>query len=143
MSVVTIPRRLEAPSSPRTQRAPAKHQIKTAPRRRWRERSITFKVSVVVGLTVVVLLSGSSYAAQRQVQIHQLQTTLLQDQARYAAQVSALTNDAAPAHVAIQAGHLHLVVPTSVTQIPAVSLGAPLPTAHLVGPYSITPRTYR
>jgi hypothetical protein len=143
MSVITMPRRLEPTQTPRVRTAPARHRTTRATRRRWRERSTTFKVSLIVASTVIVLLAGSSYAAQRQVQIHQLQMNLLQDQARYAAQVSALTNEAAPARVAIQAGHLHLVVPSSVTQIPAVSLNAPLPLPQLQGAYSVSSRTYR
>jgi hypothetical protein len=143
VSVISIPRRLDVPSVTRPRNAPARHRSTTSSRRRWRDRSITFKVSVLAAVTVVILLGGSSYAAQRQVQLHQLQSTLLQDQARYAAQVAALTNDAAPAHVAIQAGHLHLVVPASVTQIPSVSLNSALPLAHLVGPYTVISRTYR
>lgn len=143
MSVITFPRRIEAPSLPRQRVAPARHEAQRSTRRRWRDRSLTFKVSAIGALTVVALLSGSSYAAQRQVQLHQLQSTLLQAQAHYAAQVAALTNDAAPAHVAVQAGHLHLVVPSSVTQIPSVPINAALPMARLVGPYSVSSRTYR
>jgi hypothetical protein len=101
------------------------------------------KLAVIAVTALLVVMAGNSYAAQRQVEIHSLQTQLLQDQAHYAAQVAALTDLAAPARVAAQAGDLHLVVPTSVTQISSVPLNVPLPTIQLVGNYSITPRNDR
>ena len=54
----------------------------------------------------------------RQVQLHQLQSQLLQEQSTYAVQVGSLTNLSAPSQIVTQAGALHLVNPTSVTQVP-------------------------
>ena len=128
MSIVALPRRAETRiptlARPRTVRQHAAPKPLVA---RWTKRSTSTKLAAIAISTMVVLLAGNSYAAQRQVEIHQLQTNLLQNQSQYAYQISALTNAAAPARVASQAGHLHLVVPTLVTQISAVPLNVRLP----------------
>ena len=144
MSIVTLPRRVE--SRPRTRPAtivPSHRRRRLSVLGRWRARSTTTKVSVIALLTLMALLAGNSYVAQRQVEIHRLQTALLQDQSNYALQVAQLTNAAAPAKVAEQAGHLHLVVPSLVTQISAVPLTVVLPQLHLVGYYTMQSRTYQ
>ena len=81
--------------------------------------------------------------ANRQVQIHQLQSQLLQAQSNYAVQVGVLTNMAAPAKIATQAGALHLVDPLSVIQVPSTSLDAPLPLPKFLGSAPVTSRTTR
>lgn len=83
------------------------------------------------------------FAANRQVQIHQLQGQLLQLQSNYAQQVGSLTNLAAPGQIAEQAGVLHLVDPVSVTQVPSTSLDAPLPLPKFLGSAPVTSRTRR
>ncbi len=143
MSVVTMPRRVATPdvSAPRTA---ARHVAKQPSRvARWRSRSLGTKLCAVAGVTLLLVMAGNSYAAQRQVEIHQLQSTLLQEQAKYAAEVATLTNTAAPARVAAAAGRLHLVLPSSVTQISTVPLTVALPTPTLRGSYTVTTRSYR
>jgi hypothetical protein len=144
VSVVTLPRRVASRPSAPTTPAPARHR---APSRsifaRWSAQPIGIRLALVVVSSLVVVMAGNSYVAQRQVEIHQLQAQLLQDQANYAARVAGVTNMAAPARVAAQAGHLHLVVPTQVTQIPTVPLSRVLPLPVLNGSYSVTTRTYQ
>jgi hypothetical protein len=79
----------------------------------------------------------------RQVELHQLQSEVLQQQSSYAQQVSSLTNLSAPSVVVSQANALHLVNPTSVTQVPATSLDAILPLPNFSGYAPVTSRTQR
>jgi hypothetical protein len=82
---------------------------------------------IVSALSLLLLLAGTTLSASRQVEIHRLQAVVAQEQSNYASAVSRLTGVAAPGRVATQAGKLHLVVPTQVTQIVAVPLDRPLP----------------
>jgi hypothetical protein len=144
VSVITFPRRVETRSPARTrakrshQRAPLASRLLVL-----RGRSVGVKLAVVAIAALAVVMAGNSYAAQRQVAIHQQQSELLQYQAKYASQIAALSNMAAPARVAAQAGRLHLEVPTSVTQIGAVSLAHRLPTVRLRGYYVVQSRIYK
>lgn len=81
--------------------------------------------------------------ANRQIEIHTLQSQLLQDQSTYAVQVGSLSNLSAPSQIATKAGALHLVDPMSVTQIPSTSLDAPLPLPKFSGYAPATSRTSR
>jgi hypothetical protein len=99
-------------------------------------------VAIVV-VAVVVAVFGSMLETNRQVQLHQLQSQLLQEQSAYAAQVGSLTNLSAPSVVVSQANALHLVNPTSVTQVPATSLDAILPLPKFTGYAPVTSRTQR
>ncbi len=101
------------------------------------------RVATVATLALFVILIGNTYSAQRQVELHTLHNDLLQAQSQYAQQVANLTNVADPAHVASRAGSLHLVVPSSVTQIAPVPLNVPLPAPHLAGDDIVSSRTYR
>jgi hypothetical protein len=83
------------------------------------------------------------FVANRQMQIHQLQTELLQDQSTYAVRVGALTEKSAPSLIASQAGALHLVQPASVTQVPSTSLDVILPLPKFSGYAPVTSRTIR
>jgi len=83
------------------------------------------------------------FEANRQIQLHAMQTQLLQEQSSFAEQVSSLTNLSAPSQIATQAGALHLVNPTSVTQVPSTSLDAPLPLPRFSGYAPATSRTIR
>lgn len=95
-------------------------------------------------LTALALsIAGSMFDANRQVEIHQLQSQLLQDQSTYAEQVGTLTVMSAPSEIATQAGALHLVEPVSVTQVPSTSLDAPLPLPRFSGYAPVTSRTTR
>ena len=96
---------------------------------------------VVVALTLS--LAGSMVVANRQIQLHALQSQLLQDQSTYAEQVGSLTLMAAPSQIATQAGALHLVDPLSVTQVPSTSLDKPLQLPKFIGYAPATSRTIR
>ena len=95
----------------------------------------------MVALTLTIV--GSMYDASRQIEIHQLQSQLLQDQSNYAEQVGTLTVMSAPSQIATKAGALHLVDPVSVTQVPSTSLDAPLPLPKFSGYAPATSRTIR
>jgi len=97
----------------------------------------------VVVLALGFSLAGTMVEANRQIQIHALQNQLLQEQSSYAVQVGSLTNLSAPSQIATQAGALHLVDPTSVTQVPSTSLDAPLPLPKFLGYAPATSRTLR
>jgi hypothetical protein len=101
------------------------------------------KAAIVVVLALAVALGGSMVEANRQIEIHSLQSQLLQDQSTYAVQVGSLSNLSAPSQIATRAGVLHLVDPTSVTQIPSTSLDAPLPLPKFSGYAPATSRTTR
>jgi uncharacterized protein HemX len=145
VSVVSLPRRFEAPAPRRV--APSRHRTvaprRTAVRTRLARTSVTRRSVVVVVVALALSLSGSMFAANRQVQIHQLQGQLLQLQSNYAQQVGSLTNLDAPGQIAEQAGVLHLVDPVSVTQVPSTSLDAPLPLPKFLGSAPVTSRTRR
>ena len=142
MSVVTFPRRVE--HRPPPARTTARHRSSTpSVIAGWRHRSLGVKLGIVAVSALLVVMAGSSYAAQRQVELHQQQTLLLQVQAKYAAQLTALANMAAPARVAALAGKYHLVVPSSVTPLPAVSLSVILPAPQLRGSQVVLPRILR
>jgi hypothetical protein len=96
-----------------------------------------------VATSLAISMAGSMVVANRQVQIHQLQSQLLQMQSNYAEQVGTLTNVAAPSQIARQAGAMHLVDPVSVTQVPSTSLDAPLPLPKFWGSAPVTSRTIR
>jgi hypothetical protein len=91
----------------------------------------------------MIVLAGNAYVAQRQVELHQEQTALLQDQAHYASRVSQLTKLAAPELVEQEAGRLHLVEPVNVQQIGEVGLNVVLPPAHVLGSYRLRSRVQR
>jgi hypothetical protein len=78
-------------------------------------------------LAIAVSLGGSMFEANRQIEIHSLQSQLLQAQSTYADVVGSATNLSAPSQIARRAGALHLVAPISITQIGSVKLGSPLP----------------
>jgi len=150
VSVISFPRRVDT-RRPRTrdtpQTRPASHRAR-APRRavtarRWRGASISLKSTIVVVLALGFSLAGTMVEANRQIQIHTLESQLLQEQSSYAVQVGSLTNLSAPSQIATQAGALHLVDPTSVTQVPSTSLDAPLPLPKFLGYAPATSRTLR
>ncbi|MHB1208341.1 MAG: hypothetical protein ACYC1I_01375 [Acidimicrobiales bacterium] len=151
MSVISFPRRVDTRRRPRTASRPATrtpvHQER-APRRRavasvWRGATVQRKSVVVVAFALVLSLAGSMIVAERQIQLHQLQSQLLQDQSTYAVRVGTLTNLSAPGQIASQAGALHLVDPVSVTQVPSTSLDAILPLPKFSGYAPVTSRTNR
>lgn len=142
MSVVALPRRLEAPP-----RRVATHRA-DAPRRRavtarWSRATAPRRSAILVAVALSLCIAGSMVVANRQVQLHQLQGRLLQLQSAYAERVGQVTNDASPGQIAERAGVLHLVAPVSVTQVPSTSLDAPLPLPKFLGSAPVTSRTLR
>ncbi len=148
MSVITLPRRSErrraTVRSPR--RAPAR--ATTAPRRRalvarLGQGSAVTRSAVIVLLGLSISIVGTMLEANRQVEIHTLQSELLQAQSTYAEQVGSLTNQSGPGQVLAHAGALHLVYPTTITQVSSTSLDAPLPLPKFSGYAPVTSRTQR
>ncbi|HUY43239.1 MAG TPA: hypothetical protein VMU98_05690 [Acidimicrobiales bacterium] len=145
MSVISLPRRVEdtrrrrplVTTSPRGVRAPATQ------RQRWRSASSSRRAVIALAVAMAVSLGGSMWVANRQIEIHTLQSQLLQEQSNYAVQVGSLTNLSAPSQIATQAGALHLVDPVSVTQVPTTSLDKPLPLPKFLGYAPATSRTIR
>ncbi|MHB8379603.1 MAG: hypothetical protein ACYDB2_06770 [Acidimicrobiales bacterium] len=150
MSVISFPRRVDtrrAATRKTPSTRPASHRAE-APRRevaakRWRATSSSRKSATIVVLALMLSLAGSMFEANRQIEIHTLQSQLLQVQSTYAVQAGSLTNLSAPSQIATQAGALHLVDPTSVTQVPSTSLDAPLPLPKFLGYAPATSRTIR
>ncbi len=164
MSIVSLPRRdvvsprpASTPTRPRVRPAvrPSSDPVRVPSTRadtRGRQvvtakhaasRSVLKRSVAIVVVAVVVAVFGSMLETNRQVQLHQLQSQLLQEQSAYAAQVGSLTNLSAPSVVVSQANALHLVNPTSVTQVPATSLDAILPLPKFTGYAPVTSRTQR
>ena len=155
MSVISLPRRIDTrrahPESrprtrPDTKRRPS--HVAAAPRRRavtatWRGATSLRQSSIVVILALALAVAGSMVVANRQVELHSLQSQLLQSQSTYAEQVGSLTDQSAPSLIATKAGALHLVAPLSVTQVPSTSLDAPLPLPKFLGYAPATSRTIR
>jgi hypothetical protein len=150
VSVITFPRRVETGSARRSN-SPAKpwssRRALAAHRRErsslWLASRAVRRSSIVVAVALVLSIAGSMLDANRQIQIHQMQSQLLQDQSTYAEQVGTLTVMSAPSEIATQAGALHLVDPVSVTQVPSTSLDAPLPLPKFSGYAPVTSRTIR
>jgi hypothetical protein len=155
VSVITFPRRVDTrpdrptrPAAlPRSSERGAAHRRPAARRHAWgslwRGSTSLRRSSVVVVVALALSLAGTMFDANRQVEIHQLQSQLLQDQSTYAEQVGTLTVMSAPSQIATQAGALHLVDPVSVTQVPSTSLDAPLPLPKFSGYAPVTSRTIR
>jgi hypothetical protein len=101
------------------------------------------KSTIVVIVALALSLGGSMFEANRQIELHTLQSQLLQAQSTYAVEAGSLTNLSAPSLIATQAGALHLVDPTSVTQVPSTSLDAPLSLPKFSGYAPVTSRTHR
>ncbi len=150
MSVISFPRRVETPRRPVREvpaRRTAAHQAR-APRRAmatttWRRTSSAGRAAAIVVIALAFSLAGTMIEANRQIEIHALQSELLQAQSNYAVKVGSLTNLSAPSQIATKAGALHLVDPTSVTQVPSTSLDAPLPLPKFSGYAPATSRTLR
>ncbi|HUV58093.1 MAG TPA: hypothetical protein VMV96_04740 [Acidimicrobiales bacterium] len=150
MSVIAFPRPIDT-RRVRPKLDPTAHQPSHragAPRRRavlsiWRGASSTRRAAFVVLFALTISLVGSMIVANRQIQLHALQSQLLQEQSTYAVQVGSLTDMSAPSQIATRAGALHLVDPVSVTQVPSTSLDAPLPLPKFLGYAPVTSRTIR
>ena len=112
------PRERRRPPSPSRGAGPrrvATHRA-DAPRRRavtarWSRATAPRRSAILVAVALSLCIAGSMVVANRQVQLHQLQSRLLQLQSAYAEQVGQVTNDASPGQIAERAGVLHLVDP--------------------------------
>lgn len=150
MSVIAFPRPVDTRRfrpKPDTAVKQPSHRA-GAPRRRavlsiWRGATSTRRAAIVVMFALTLSLVGSMVAANRQIQLHSLQSQLLQEQSTYAVQVGSLTVKSAPSQIATRANALHLVDPISVTQVPSTSLDAPLPLPKFLGNAPATSRTIR
>ncbi len=148
MSVITLPGRVAAPRRrPIPTTRPPAHRA-GAPRRNairslWRGSSAIRKSGVIVFVALALSITGSMLVANRQVQLHELQSQLLQAESNYALQVGTLTNEAAPGQIAARAGALRLVDPVTIIQVPSTSLDAPLPLPKFSGYAPVTSRTNR
>ena len=161
MSVISFPRRADTlrptrptttprswPSTRPATRTRRPSHAAPAPRRgaaieTLRRTTPLRRSAVVIMIALSLSLAGSMIVANRQIQLHALQSQLLQDQSTYAEQVSSSTLMAAPSKVATQAGTLHLVAPVSVTQVPSTSLDVPLSLPKFIGYAPATSRTIR
>lgn len=152
MSVISFPRRID--SAPTRHRTP--RQTVTTPRRQTSTRSIRFESATtttpyrvwaksigVLVFALVIVAVGALENAQRQVKLHNDQTEILNLESSYAVQLGAVSNLSAPNVIASNAANLHLVEPTSVHQIAAVSVTTPLPTPTFATPVTVMPRTSR
>lgn len=150
MSVITLPRRGEGVRRPLPEARPrGVHRAPSGTPRRvedasaWRRTSSAGRAAAVVVVALALALGGTMFEASRQIELHSLQSELLQQQSNYAVSVGSLTNLSAPSQIATKAGALHLVDPTSVTQVPSTSLDAPLPLPKFIGYAPATSRTIR
>ncbi|MBU6496425.1 MAG: hypothetical protein KGR42_08480 [Acidobacteria bacterium] len=145
MSVVSLPRRAASPPRPRPTvvAVPRVERSANPTARRRRVRSPLVRGALVVGVAGVVAVAGMLLATARAVELHQLQSQVLDAQSSYAAQVGTASNVSAPSVVASAASTLHLVNPTSVTQVASVSLGVTLGLPQFSGWAPVTPRTSR
>lgn len=157
MSVISFPRRPDVvrprpTTTPRSKPARGRSRrpshAATTPRRAAavasiRRTSPLRRSAIVIVVALAISLVGSMVVANRQIQLHTLQSQLLQDQSTFAEHVGTSTLMAAPSKVATQAGTLHLVAPVSVTQVPSTSLDAPLSLPKFIGYAPVTSRTIR
>lgn len=142
MSVISIPRRAHPRVRTRSAAPVARHQS-SARRGLWRGRPVAVRAGVILGAALAVVMLANSYVAERQVELHSMQNQVLAEQAQLGSELGKITTMATPARVAAQAGRLHLVEPTSVTQVTPVPLTVRLPLVRLRGYYTVTSRTYR
>ena len=150
MSVISFPRRVDTRrrnDRNGSARPRATHRA-GAPRRRavgrqWRGASTTRKSVIIVLFALTAALAGTMVQASRQIEIHSLQSQLLLAQSTYAVQAGSLTNLSAPSQIVNRAGALHLVDPTSVSQIPSTSLATALPLPKFLGSAPAISRTRR
>jgi len=150
MSIISLPRTTTRPatrpasrpaSRTKTTGARAARHVRTT--QKWALGSVQRRSLVVVIAALAIALGGSMLQANRQIELHNLQSQLLQDQSAYAEQVGSLSNLSAPSQIASNAGALHLVSPTVVIQVPSTSLDAPLPLPKFLGYAPATSRTIR
>lgn len=110
---------------------------------RTRRRSPLTRALTIFGLAIFLVVSGTLYAGHEQVQLHQLQFQLQQEQSKFALSVNKVSALSAPAQITAHANSLHLVPPVTVTQIVAVSLQTPVPLPHFTKPVVEVSRTHR
>ncbi len=135
MSTMPMPRRdianRPAVRHPRPEAAPAPSPfpVRTI-KSRVRRRSPLARALTIFGIAIVLVVSGTLYSGHEQLQLHQLQYQLQQEQSKFALSVNDVSALSAPAQITAHASSLHLVPPVLVTQIVAVSLTTPVPLPH-------------
>ena len=129
---------------PRPAPAPTPLQlpVRTA-KSRVRRRSPLARALTIFGVAIVLVVSGTLYAGHEQLQLHQLQYQLQQEQSKFALSVNDVSALSAPAQITAHASSLHLVPPVLVTQILAVSLLTPVPLPHFTRSVIEVSRTHR
>jgi len=148
MSIINFPRTFRTPTTttgtrrPRTTTPTSTRTVRTPVTRRGMPRA--YRASIVVMAVALGIMTFSMlFDGQRQVDLYNLQTTLQNDQSAYAIQLSSFSALSAPGAVATHAQTLHLVEPTTVSQVPSTSLDATLPLPTFSGYAPVTPRTQR
>lgn len=155
MSVIHFPRRSTpttrgpkqvAPRPLRSQPPTRSTEVareRVARQRRRRPMSPMLLSGAILMTALAIAAFGMLENGSRQVELHNLQTSLLTEQSTYAAQVSAFSAMSAPSVVATHASSLHLVTPLSVSQISSTSLAVTLPLPKFVGYAPVIARTNR
>jgi hypothetical protein len=153
MSTMSLPRQDEPTRSvrpgtrhsrPVSLPAPARFPVtSTRSGTRVRRQSPLARALMIFGIAITLVVSGTLYAGHEQVQLHQLQYQLQQEQSKFALSVNHVSALSAPAQITAHASTLHLVPPLTVTQIVAVSLKTPVPFPHFTSPVVRVSRTHR
>ena len=132
MSVAAPTRR----SAPARHAAPPRHKkpaVKAvAPRKRRTIRPGVIAAGIVT-LSLFTAVLGHALLAEGQLRLSHLQAESTAIQAVNRATVLKVSNLETPERIAQAAGTLHLVQPSDVIQLPAVSLNVPLPPIKIVG----------
>ena len=147
MSTMPLPRREISTRPSRHPRAvpaptPTRLPVKSSSPR-VRRSSPLLRALVIFGIAIVLVVSGTLVAGREQLQLHQLQYQLQQEQSKFALSVNTVSALTAPAQITAHASSLHLVAPKVVTQILSVSLLTPVPMPHFTRPVIEISRTHR
>ncbi len=110
---------------------------------RVRRQSPLARALVILGIAILLVVSGTLYAGNEQVRLHQLQYQLQQEQSKFAFSVNNVSALSAPAQISAHASSLNLVAPVTITQIVAVSLNTVVPLPHFTSPVTQISRTQR
>jgi len=123
--------------------SPAKFPSSATRGARVRRQSPLARALVILGIAILLVVSGTLYAGNEQVRLHQLQYQLQQEQSKFAFSVNDVSALSAPAQISAHASSLNLVAPVTITQIVAVSLNTVVPLPHFTSPVTQISRTQR
>ena len=135
MSSTATARRAPAPrrtSAPR-QRKPRLKVISGPQRQKGRRHLPEIIAAAIVCLSLLAIVVGHSMLAQGQLRMGKISAAVAQEEAINRVTVLNVAALETPARISQEAGALHLVQPTTILQLPSVSLETPLP------PLQITP----